>query len=64
MRNERSVTAYEVLRLRLLDIIKEGKVDPENDPDGVRAFIKREVSEYQKQSQSGTELLLAPCERA
>ncbi len=54
MRNERSVTAYEVLRLRLLDRIKEGKVDPENDPDGVRAFIKREVSEYQKQSQSGT----------
>ena len=54
MRNERAVTAYEILRLRLLDRIKEGKVDPENDSDGVRSYIKREVADYQRHSQSGT----------
>lgn len=54
MRNERAVTAYEILRLRLLDRIKDGKVDPESDGDGVRAYIKREVADYQRQSQSGT----------
>lgn len=53
MSKERAVTAYEILRLRLLDRIKEGKVDPESDPDGVRSFIKSEVDQYQKQSQSG-----------
>jgi len=46
-------TAYEILRLRLLDRIKEGKVDPERDPEGVRVLIKNEVASYQHQSQSG-----------
>lgn len=53
MSKERAVTAYEILRLRLLDRIKEGKVDPESDPQGVRAIIKKEVEAYQRQSQSG-----------
>lgn len=53
MARERAATAYENLRLRLLDRIKEGKVDPESDPDGVRALIKTEVAAYQRQSQSG-----------
>ncbi len=53
MSKERAITAYEILRLRLLDRIKEGKVDPESDPDGVRVLIKSEVEQYQRQSQSG-----------
>ncbi len=53
MAKERSVTAYEHIRLKLLDRIKEGKIDPESDPEGVRGLIKSEVAAYQRQSQSG-----------
>lgn len=53
MSTHKTVTAYEILRLRLLERIKEGKIDPEKDPDGVRSIIKAEVESYQKQSQSG-----------
>lgn len=48
-----SLTAFELIRRRLLDRIKEDKVDPEKQPERVEKLIAREIEDYQKRAQAG-----------
>jgi pilus assembly protein CpaF len=57
-----ALTAYELLRRRVLERLTESKIDPEQTPDRVRDLIATEIDRYQRESRggSGTRALADP----
>lgn len=63
----RILSPYEQLRNEVTEGIKDARIDPELDPDGVRAFIREAIDGWQsvaRKGLDGKELLARPDEMA
>ncbi len=66
-RTERRLSPYEQLRNEVTEGIKDARLDPETDPEGVRRFVREAIDHWQsvaRQGLEGRELLVRPDDMA